>query len=50
LTKTTHSVAAVAQVALAGKAYQVNVMVGGRTSKKVIAEALAVVRSFDRVH
>jgi hypothetical protein len=34
LTKT-HSVAAVAQVALAGKAYQVNVMVGDRTSKKV---------------
>jgi hypothetical protein len=38
------------QVALAGKAYQVTVMVGDRTSKKVIAEALAVVRSFDRVH
>jgi hypothetical protein len=41
---------AAAQVALGGKAYQVNVMVGDYTSPKVIAEALAVARSFDRVH
>ena len=40
---------AVAQLALGGKAYQVNVMVGDRASKRRIAEALSVARSFDRV-
>lgn len=41
---------AAAQVALGGKAYQVNVMVGDRAAKGLIAKALAVARSFDRVH
>jgi hypothetical protein len=41
---------AAAQVALGDKAYQVNVMVGDRASRRVIAEALAVGRSFDRLH
>ena len=35
-----------ASLALAGKAYQVDVMVGGSTSAQPIAEALAVGRSF----
>ena len=35
-----------ASLALGGKAYQVNVMVGGSTSAQHIAEALAVGRSF----
>ncbi len=35
-----------ASLALAGKAYQVDVMVGGSTSAQHIAEALAVGRSF----
>jgi hypothetical protein len=35
-----------ASLALGGKAYQVNVMVGGSTSAQQIAEALAVGRSF----
>ena len=35
-----------ASLALAGKTYQVNVMVGGSTSAQHIAEALAVGRSF----
>jgi hypothetical protein len=39
---------AVAEVLLAGKPYQVNVMVGDRASKRRIAEALAVGRSFNR--
>lgn len=38
---------AVAQVRLRGKVYQVNVMVGGRASKRRVAEALAAARSFD---
>ena len=38
---------AVADVLLAGKPYQVNVMVGERASKPRVAEALAVARSFD---
>jgi hypothetical protein len=38
---------AVADVLLAGKPYQVNVMVGDRASKPRVAEALAVARSFD---
>jgi hypothetical protein len=38
---------AVATLVLGGKAYQVNVMVGDRASKRRIAEALAVARSFD---
>jgi hypothetical protein len=37
---------AVAQVALGGRAYQINVMVGGRASTRVVAQALAVGRSF----
>jgi len=41
---------AAAQVALGGKAYQVNVMVGDRATKKRVAEALAVGRSFDLAH
>jgi hypothetical protein len=36
-----------AQVRLRRTAYQVNVMVGDRASKRRIAEALAVARSFD---
>ena len=36
-----------ATVLLAGKPYQVNVMVGDRASKRRVAEALAVARSFD---
>lgn len=38
---------AAAQVALGGKAYQVNVMVGDRASKARISAALAIARSFD---
>jgi hypothetical protein len=38
---------AAAQVVLRGRAYQVNVMVGGRATRQRIAEALAVVRSFE---
>src|SRR5947209_6411267 len=41
---------AAAQVALGGKAYQVNVMLGDRASKLVVAAALEVGRSFDRAH
>lgn len=41
---------AVGQVDLAGKAYQVNVMVGDRATAKEIAEALAVARSFNVAH
>jgi hypothetical protein len=37
---------AAASLALGGKAYQVNVMVGGATSAQHVAEALAVGRSF----
>jgi hypothetical protein len=37
---------AAAQVALVGKAYQVNVMVGSRATHRRIADALAVARSF----
>lgn len=38
---------AVAQVRLRRTAYQINVMVGDRASKRQIGEALAVARSFD---
>ena len=38
-----------AQLAVKGRAYQVNVMVGDRASAKSVANALAVVRSFDVV-
>jgi hypothetical protein len=38
---------AAADVLLRGTAYQVNVMVGDRASKRVVAQALAVARSFD---
>jgi hypothetical protein len=38
---------AAAQVALGGKAYQVNVMVGGEATKQRVAEAIAVARSFN---
>ena len=38
-----------ATLTLGGKAYQVNVMVGDRASKRRVANALAVGRSFDRV-
>jgi hypothetical protein len=38
-----------ASVTLAGKAYQVNVMVGDRASKGQVSKALAVARSFDVV-
>ena len=38
---------AVAAVVLDGKAYQVNVMVGDHASRRRVAEALAVARSFD---
>lgn len=36
-----------AQVTLGGHAYQVNVMVGDRASARIVAQALAVARSFD---
>jgi hypothetical protein len=36
------------QLALGGHAYQVNVLVGDHASTRVIAEARAIVRSFDR--
>ena len=38
---------AAAQVALGGRAYQINVMVGDKASKRRVAAALAVARSFD---
>jgi hypothetical protein len=41
---------AAAQVALGGKAYQIDVMVGGRATSRVVAQALAVGRSFDLTH
>lgn len=41
---------AAAQVALGGKAYQVNVMVGDRATTHVISQALAVARSFNLSH
>jgi hypothetical protein len=37
---------AVAQLALKGRAYQVNVMVGDKASRETIADALAIARSF----
>ncbi len=37
---------AVAQVALGGTTYQINVMVGNRADERVVAQALAVGRSF----
>jgi hypothetical protein len=37
---------AAAQVVLGGRPYQVNVMVGDHASKRRIAQALAVARSF----
>lgn len=40
---------AAADLALGGRAYQVNVMVGDRASRELIAEALAVARSFDLI-
>ena len=39
---------AAAQVTLGGRVYQVNIMVGDHASKRVVAQALAVGRSFDR--
>jgi hypothetical protein len=36
-----------AQLVLAGKAYQVNVMVGDLASKARVSQALKVARSFD---
>jgi hypothetical protein len=39
-----------AQVLLGGTLYQVNVLVGDRASPKVVRQALAVARSFDRPH
>lgn len=38
---------AAAQVALGGKAYQINVMVGDHATRQVVAQALAVGRSFN---
>jgi hypothetical protein len=38
---------AAVQVTLGGRVYQVNVMVGDRASRRVVAQALAVGRSFD---
>jgi hypothetical protein len=35
------------QLSLGGHAYQVNVLIGDRASSRVVAQALAVVRSFD---
>ena len=39
---------AAAQVTLGGRVYQVNVLVGDRAGPRVVAQALAVGRSFDR--
>ena len=39
---------AAAQLTLGGRVYQVNVMVGDRAGPRVVAQALAVGRSFDR--
>ena len=39
---------AAAQVTLGGRVYQVNVLVGARARPRVVAQALAVGRSFDR--
>jgi hypothetical protein len=39
---------AAAQVTLGGRVYQVNVMVGDRATRRVVEQALAVGRSFDR--
>jgi hypothetical protein len=41
---------AAAQVALGGRAYQINVMVGDGATTRDIADALAVVRSFNLAH
>jgi hypothetical protein len=38
------------QLALRGHAYQVNVLIGDRASRRVVAQALSVARSFDLVH
>ena len=35
------------QVVLGGKAYQVNVLVGDRASRRLVTQALLVARSFD---
>ncbi len=40
---------AAAQIAIRGRGYQVNVMVGDRATSKTVANALAAVRSFDVV-
>jgi hypothetical protein len=40
---------AAAQIALRGRAYQVNLMVGDRATPKTVQSALAVARSFDVV-
>jgi hypothetical protein len=45
-----HGRGAAADVVLRGTAYQVNVMVGDDASNAVIAQALAVGRSFNLVH
>jgi hypothetical protein len=37
------------QLSLGGHAYQVNVLIGDRAPSRVVAEALAIVRSFDLV-
>jgi hypothetical protein len=39
-----------AQVTLGGRVYQVNVMVGDRATQRTVQQALAVGRSFDRLH
>jgi hypothetical protein len=41
---------AVADVLLGGRPYQVNVLVGDRATKRRVAEALKVARSFDLAH
>lgn len=42
-----HGRGAVADVALGGKAYQINVMIAARTPARIVAQALAVGRSFN---
>jgi hypothetical protein len=41
---------AATDLVLHGTAYQVNVMVGGRASHAIVEQALAIGRSFDRIH
>jgi hypothetical protein len=45
-----HGRGAAATLVLAGKAYQVNVLVADRASKRQVAQSLEIARSFDLAH